>query len=358
MYAVIMAGGTGTRLWPLSRKTNPKQFHPLITDEPMLRETFLRLKKIFKPEKILISTIPSFEETSRKILPEIPEENFIVEPELIGNAAACGLVSTIISKKDHNANAIFLPADAHIKNKEKFLEVISYAEQLLQKHSDHIVAIGINPTRPDTGYGYIQIDNQIESNKGLKAFGIKRFVEKPDLDTAQKYLDSFEYLWNSGIFAWNIKTILGLYKDNLPKTFRTMEKIKASLGTVRENEVIKNEYTKSDRTTIDYGIMEKTNKLLVIPGDFGWSDVGTWESVLNVIKEIKGIGIISKGNHLSIEDKDCIVMADKKLIATIGLKNIAVIDTPDALLVCNTKQSQKVKELLQKLEEEGKHLYL
>ena len=350
-YAVIMAGGKGTRLWPLSRKTNPKQFHPLITDEPMLRETFLRLKKIFKPEKILISTIPSFEKASRKILPEIPEQNFIVEPELIGNAAACGLVSTIISKKDPSANAIFLPADAHIKNKKKFLEVISYAELLLHKHSDHIVAIGINPTRPDTGYGYIQIDNQIESKKDLKAFGIKRFVEKPDLYKAQEYLDSFEYLWNSGIFAWNIGTILKLFEKNLPKTFETMQKIKVSLGKKNEKKIIAKEYIRSDHTTIDYGIMEKTKDLIVIPGDFGWSDVGTWGSVLSVLKEVKGANIISKGNHLSIKDKECIVMADKKLIATIGLENIAVIDTPDALLVCNTKESQKVKELLQKLDD-------
>ena len=351
-YAVIMAGGLGGRLWPLSRRAKPKQLHTLISDESMIRETFLRLLPKFGAEKIIISTTPDFAKEIKKHLPEVPDKNYIVEPFLMGNAAACGLVTKILNVRDPKSSAIFLPADAHIKDKRRFLEVISYAEKLLQKHPDHIIQIGIKPTKPDTGLGYIQVGNKIESDKNVEALSVKRFVEKPTLETAEKYLQSGEYLWNAGIFAWHTSSMLSLIEKHMPKLFKGLNKIGEALGRKDEDKVIEEEYGRVEKTTIDYGIIEKTNKLLVIPADFGWSDVGSWETLHQVLSELHQEKNISRGHHIGFESENCLVLSNtKKLIATIGLKDIAIIDTPDAILICQKSQSHRVKELLEQIDE-------
>jgi len=358
LYAVIMAGGQGTRLWPLSRVKKPKQLQALASEKTMIRETFERLLPKYKPEDIFVSTTLAFVEDIKKALPELSKENFLVEPFLMGTAAACGLVSKILNLRDENSSVIFLPSDQLINNKAEFIEVLDFAEQLITKHPDHVLTIGINPTRPDVGLGYIQMNEQLESEKDLKAFTIKRFVEKPDLKTAQKYLASWEYLWNAGIFIWKTKTILDLFQKNLPKTYNALEKIGKSIGKENEKKVLETEYAKVEVTTIDYGIMEKTKKILVIPADFGWSDVGSWGTLLEVLSKAHGTDVITRGHHIGVDNANCLILGGEKLIATVGLKDIVVIDTPDAILICNSKESHKVKDLLNKFKEEGKHLYL
>ncbi len=355
-YAVIMAGGQGTRLWPLSRKAKPKQLQAISSEKPMIKDTYERLLPKFKPEKIVISTTPEFADEIKNILPEIPEENYIVEPLLMGNAAACGLVSTILFNRDKDSSAIFLPSDHTIEDKKEFVEVIDFAENLLEKYSDNIITIGINPTKPDVNLGYIQMDSQIEVFDGLKAFSVKRFIEKPDQKRAEKYASSWNYLWNAGIFIWRNDHILSLFEKNMPQTFKHLQKIGQNWG--KDSILIKNEYNKVEVTSIDYGIIEKTKNILVIPADFGWSDVGSWGSLLEVLKNTHGTNVISRGHHVGVDNSDCLVLAGEKLIATVGLKNIVVIDTPDALLICNSKESHKVKDLLNKFKDEGKHLYL
>lgn len=354
-FAVIMAGGLGTRLWPLSRKKKPKQLHALVGKDSMIRDTFLRLQPKFLPEKIIISTVPEFVADIKKHLPEIPNENFIVEPFMMGNAAACGLVTKILNKRSTDSSAVFLPADAYIKDKKRFLDIISHAEKILEKHPDHIVQIGIKPTRPDTGMGYIQAGKKIGftagETKNIGVMAVKRFVEKPDFKTAEKYLKSGDYFWNAGIFAWKTSLLLDLIKQNLPDLNKGLEKIGESLGTAEEDTAIKKEYGKVEKTSIDYGIIEKTKKLLVIPADFGWSDVGTWETLHQVLLELNESKDISRGNHAGIETENCLVLSNsEKLIATVGLNNVVIIDTPDATLICDTKHSHKVKDLLEKLE--------
>ena len=347
-----MAGGQGTRLWPLSRKKNPKQLHALASEKPLIRETFERLLPKFKPKEIIVSTTPDFLAEISRIIPEIPTDNFIVEPFLMGNAAACGLVSKILSKRDPKSSVIFLPSDHIIKDGKKFIETLDFADSLIKKYPKHILTIGINPTKPDVNLGYIQMSSQIESQNGSKAFSVKAFIEKPDLKTAQKYLSSWEYLWNAGIFIWRTDHILEMYKKELPKTYKALLNIGEHLEKPEKEELIAKEYSKVDNTSIDYGIMEKTKDIIVIPGNFGWSDIGTWGSLYEVLSEMKATDIIARGHHIGVDNKNCLIYAGEKLIATAGLKNIVIIDTPDATLICDKNESHKIKELLKKLGEE------
>jgi len=350
-YAVILAGGQGTRLWPLSRRKKPKQLHSLMTEEPMIQDTYRRLLSVFDADKIIISTIPEFVADIRKILPNIPKKNYIVEPGLMGNAAACGLVSELLFARNEDSVAFFMPADAFIANQKEFQKVIKFAKGIADKNPKQIITIGIKPNRPETGYGYIKMGNQTDSKSNLEAHKVECFVEKPDQKTAEKYLKSGKYLWNSGIFGWRTDYILELFEKHLPDTFKHLETIRVNVDKKDFGLVLKKEYAKIEKTTIDYGIIEKTKDILVIPADFGWSDVGSWGSLLEVLAEQSKSDSVHRGHHVGVDNANCLVMGGEKLIATIGLKDIVVVDTPDALLICHKDQSHRVKEVLSELED-------
>ena len=370
-YAVILAGGQGTRLWPLSRRKKPKQLHSLMTEEPMIKDTYSRLLPVFDADKIIISTIPEFVADIRKILPDIPKKNYIVEPSLMGNAAACGLVSELLYARDNDSVAFFMPADAFIANQKEFQKVISFAEDTINTNPKQILTIGIKPNRPETGYGYIKTTGMSSLQKQgsstldsgsqasvrndkishLEAHKVECFVEKPDQKTAEKYFTSGKYLWNSGIFGWRTDHILELFEKFLPDTFTHLENIRLAGKQKNFDSILNAEYAKVEKTTIDYGIIEKTKDILVIPADFGWSDVGSWGSLLEVLTDLNKTDSVHRGNHIGVDNTNCLIMGGKKLIATIGLENIVVVDTPDALLICHKDQSHKVKEVLNKLED-------
>lgn len=379
-YAVIMAGGQGTRLWPLSRRKKPKQLHSLMTEEPMIQDTYRRLLPVFDKDKIIISTIPEFVSDIQKILPDIPKKNYIVEPGLMGNAAACGLVSELLYARDKDSVAFFMPADAFIANQKEFQKVIKFAQNIVDKNPKQILTIGIKPGRPETGYGYIKttglsssgltqgskivndpLDSRLRGNDNkecrddkashLEAHKVDCFVEKPDQKTADKYFRSGKYLWNSGIFGWRTDHILELFEKHLPDTFNHLENIRFAVNKKDFDAVLKKEYAQVEKTTIDYGIIEKTKDILVIPADFGWSDVGSWGSLLEVLTSLNKTDSVHRGHHVGVGSTNCLVMGGEKLIATIGLENIVVVDTPDALLICHKEQSHKIKEVLSQLED-------
>lgn len=358
MYAVLMAGGQGTRLWPKSRAKTPKQLHALVGEKTLIQQTYANLLLAIKPENFIVSTTPQYMAEIKKQLPDIPRNNFVVEPYPMGTAAACGLVSKIISLRDPEATVAFFPSDHNIKQPEKFAKLLKYVEKVAAKFPDHILTIGLKPKRADTGLGYIHLGKKIDQGKTLATFKVKRFVEKPDVETAKKYLESGEYLWNAGMFVWQTKYVLGLFEKDLPKTDKVIKKIADHIDKPDFEKVLAENYRDVDNTSIDYGIMEKNSDILVVPGDFGWSDVGTWNTILEVLSEIDGTNVVSRGHHLSVGDSNTLVLASDKLIATVGLEDIVVVDTPDAVLVCKRDEAHRIKELINKIKDQNKHEYL
>lgn len=358
MYAVIMASGQGTRLWPMSRQAKPKQFHSLVGKNTLIQDTFNRLAPKFKANHIFVTVTKNCLEEAMEQLPQLPSENFIVEPFATGTLGTCALATALIHTIDPESSIVFLPSDHVIEEPKNFLEIIDFADKLISKHPKHLVLIGINPTRPDTGMGYIQMDSQVESEKSMKAFSVKRFVEKPDLKTALKYLSAWDYLWNGGMFVWKTNHAVELYKKYAGKTFRAAENIVKNLKSADYQKIAEKEYKNIEKTSVDYAICEKEKDILVLPGDFGWSDVGSWGTISDVLQDHFGSNMVVKGNHVGVDDKNCMVIANNKLIATVGLEDIIVVDTEDAILICKGDQSQKVKDLIDKLKNEGKNLYL
>lgn len=352
MYAVIMAGGSGTRLWPLSRKNKPKQFHPIVGEDSLLKETYDRLLLKFKPEQIIVSTIRDYAADVQDHLPDLPEENIIIEPGLRGNAAACGLVSAEIEKREPGASIIFLPADHAIPDEKTFIDTISFVEDILSKNPDHIITIGINPAKPDVNLGYIKMGQFLENKGAFSAYKVECFVEKPTLEKAEEYLESGKYLWNAGMFTWKTDQYLLKLKNLMPNTYEAVNALASNEGGAVEL------YNQVENISIDYGIIEKTEELIVVPGNFSWSDVGTWDSLLELLSEINDTTVVTKGNHIGINNENCLIVGEEKLIATIGLKDIVVIDSPDAILICDRNKSADVKKILEKLKEENRHKYL
>ncbi|MDI3534982.1 MAG: mannose-phosphate guanylyltransferase [Thermosediminibacterales bacterium] len=356
LTAVIMAGGKGERFWPKSRTKLPKQLLKLFGNETMIQQTVNRLTRILDYEDIYIVTNKDYAEAIAQQLPLLPEENIIVEPMGKNTAPCIGLAALHIERKDPEAVMIVLPSDHLIKEEEKFLKTIKAAAHIA-KEGENLVTLGINPTRPETGYGYIQAGKKIKEIEGNQVFKVQRFVEKPNLQTAKKYINSGDYLWNSGMFIWKVSTILQEIKKHMPELYSGLVNLKRALGTEEEDEVLEVEYSKFNSISIDYGIMEKADSIFVIPGDFGWDDVGSWTSLERIYEKDKN-GNIMKGNIVSLDTEKCIIEANGKLIATLGVKNLIVVDTEDATLICSKDKAQEIKRLLQEVKRNKLETYL
>ena len=362
-YAVIMAGGTGTRLWPMSRKSKPKQLQKLVSEKSLVQETFLRLKKTLPVENILVSTNPDYIEELQKQLKEIPQENFIVEPAKKNTLPAFSFIAKTILKKDKDAMIATIASDHVVQNVDVFANTVKAAFETVKKYPDHLVAVGINPTRPDTGLGYIKMGNSKDEILGEKVFKVDEFFEKPDKKTAEKYLQSWQYLWNGAYYFFKASTLDGWVKKYTPQTHRKLTKVVKVLAE-KSNGTAKTEAKKIFETIKDEqfenAIVEKKdfNKVLVIPAELGWSDIGNWGTLFDVLSEAHGSSMISRGYHIDVNSQECLVYGMDKMVATLGLKDVIVIDTPDAFFIANKNQAQDVKLLLDKLKSEGKHLYL
>lgn len=358
MYAVILAGGSGTRLWPTSRKKNPKQFHKLIGEKSLFEATLDRIAPIVPISHCFTVTAGDYADILAELVPKI-KKNIIREPVGKNTAPAITLAAAVIAKQDEDAIIIVLPSDHYIKNEAAFTEAIKAANKFLQSNPDYIVTLGINPTYPETGYGYIMVGKEIvEAEKKTgdsKIFSVAKFIEKPNSDNAKKFVMTWGYLWNSGIFIFKAKNFLNITKKYLPETYNIIAKIQRNPNSKSYNQVLKDNYSKIEPISIDYGILEKYNKVVVIPVDLGWSDIGNWASLHDLLSD-EGSNVI-KGSHVGIDTKNCLIHSSK-LVATIGLDSFIIIETEDSILICPKSRAQLVKDLLEKLKEDGRNEYL
>ena len=352
--ALIMAGGRGERFWPRSRKSLPKQFLSLTDDgKTMIQLTVERIRTLVELEDIYIATNAAYKDLVLEQIPGIPEENILCEPVGRNTAPCIGLGAVHIAKKYQDATMIVLPSDHLIKYNDIFVstleESIAVAEQ-----DENLVTIGITPNYPETGYGYIRFDSSKSIGNANK---VEEFVEKPNLEVAKEYLASGEYLWNSGMFAWKISTILKKFEAYMPDIYEGLLKIQKSIGTELEETVLNEEFIAFRSESVDYGIMEQAENIYSIPGNFGWDDVGSWLAVERIKNNNEDNNIVN-GNVVTVNTNNCIIEGSKKLIATVGLRDIIVVDTDDAILISTKENAGEIKQILAKLREIGKEEYL
>lgn len=351
LHAVIMAGGVGARFWPLSRRNRPKQLLNLTGEGTLIEQTVSRLDGLVDPEQVWIVTNEDQVELIKNTLPGFRHDRFIIEPVGRNTAPAIGLAAVHLHKNDPDAVMIVLPADHRIRNLSEFHFCLTSAVEVV--HDSQVLAtIGIEPTRPETGYGYIQMD-QTGVRLRANVYPVRTFAEKPNLATARAFLESGEFLWNSGMFVWRADTILQQINDHLPLWGAAFQEIDAALGTAQEHKVTRRVFEAGKGISIDYGVMERAPKVAVVRGTFDWSDVGSWDEVWRLMPHDEN-GNATRGNVTLNHSQNTCVLGGKKLIAAVGVSNIIIVETDDAILICPLDRSQEVKELVDKLRAEGK----
>lgn len=365
LYPIIMAGGAGTRLWPISKKGKPKQVFPLLDHETLLQKTWKRLRRGFPGRNIYVTTGAHLVEEVRRQLPHHSARNLTVEPVRRGNAPALALALLKLVKRDPKAVFVYINSDNYISNETEFLRLLKRAEQAVRKNPDHLVCIGVNPTHPETGYGYIKMGAPVLKVGRDEVFAVDGFVEKPDAKTAKQFLRSWEYLWNPTLIVARADHFLDLYKKYLPAMWRVLERIGKATDTAQETAVVKKEFPKIKAEVIEYGILEKEKKMLVLPGNFGWTDVGHWRAVHDILRASSVERIASSrnvckaGKCVSVDSRGNLIYSlSGKLVALAGVRNMILIESENALLLCPKSRAQDVKKLVENLEKKGLKEYL
>ena len=344
-HLVIMAGGVGSRFWPMSTQDRPKQFIDVLgTGKTLLQLTVERFGNMVPAENLWVVTNERYADIVREQLPDMPAENILCEPCRRNTAPCIAYVSWRIKSKDPKANIVVTPSDHVVTNVQEFQRVISECMTFTQD-CDAIVTLGMKPSRPETGYGYIQADLSSPSLRNKQIFRVDSFREKPDLQTAEQYIKKNNYFWNAGIFIWNVSTIVNAFRVYQPKLAKIFEALLPVYGTAQEQEAINEQFPKCENISVDYAIMEKAEEIFVCPADFGWSDLGTWGSLLSQSRrDLYGNALI--GPSINIYDShNCIVhTTQEKKVVIQGLDGYIVAENDDTLLICKLSEEQRIKQ--------------
>jgi len=358
-YAVIMAGGSGSRLWPLSRRSRPKQSLSIVGDRSMFQRAVDRIIELFSYERILVVTVADQVDLLRKECPEIPYQNFIIEPMPRGTASVVGLAAIAIRDVDPEATMAILTADHLIANETHLRALLKSAFDVAQEK--FLVTLGIKPSYPATGYGYIQKGEALGQFRNLTAFSVKRFKEKPNSAQAEELVSDGNHVWNSGMFIWRINAVMSEIERQMPDLFDKLNKVEMHWSTNKHRETPELIWQTIEPETIDYGIMENAQKVAVIPSiDLGWDDIGSWESLFDVLEWDESGNIVMRGEHVSFDTQGTLICGDSadRLIVTVGVEDLIIIDSGNAVLVCDRKQAQRVREVVNYLKENGRDDYL
>lgn len=357
-YALIMAGGGGTRLWPMSRQSHPKQMIPLLNSDSLFRTSVMRLAPLFPPERVFVVTGRQYLEAMQQDVPEIPAENFIAEPYGRDSAPAAGLGVALIQQQDPDAVVAILTADHHIARDDTFRRVLGAAYNIALQ--GHIVTLGISPTFPSTSFGYIRQGELIGQDDGFNYYIARGFTEKPDLIHATRFVGSGIYTWNSGMFIWHSRTAMAEFERQQPEMHSLLRDIQQAAEGSDFAQKLDSIWERMPRKSIDYAIMEGAQNMSVIPVDIGWSDVGSWSSLFDVL-ELDQLGNCLRGEgadkHIILDTSHTLVYSGR-LVVTIGIKDLVIVDTDDALLICHKDHTQQVKDVVEYLRSNGNEDYL
>ncbi len=347
-YAVILAGGRGERFWPLSRRVKPKQLLPIVGGRTMLEETVSRISPLVRGERVVVVATRVIKHEIRHLLPGIPEKNLLFEPLARNTALAIGYAAVHLAREHPKARMVVLPADHYIREKEKFLDAVRVALETAQNKL--LVTFGIVPDRAETQYGYIRMGKKIHRESGVEVFAARAFTEKPNRKRAKSFLNSGEFLWNSGIFVWRVDIILEAIGEQMPRLHGDLMDYSASLGKAGEQAALNRLYKQSESISIDYGVMESALNVAVVKADFRWDDVGSWSALTRLHKE-DDQGNVVVGDHLSEDTKETIVFSDEGLVATLGVSDLVIVRTGDVTLVAKKSRSSDIRKLVDRLYE-------
>jgi mannose-1-phosphate guanylyltransferase len=352
LYALILSGGAGTRLWPLSRRRKPKQFLDLIGDRTLLQDTVDRVSEIIPDERIFVVAPPEHRALIHEQLPELRNDHVVIEPYPRGNAAAIGLAMAALHEFDPDAVVAVLPSDHVVEKKGAFRHVLIAATAAAD--AGWLVTLGITPDRADTGFGYIEAGEPLDVASPLPVFKVKRFIEKPKQDAAEKMLAAGGHYWNAGMFVWRVGAILDAYREHLPKTAQALDALGEAIGSPRYESVLAEVWEETDRTTIDYGIAERAKNMAVVPADIGWQDVGSWSRLADIVA---ASARQSADEHIAEDSVGNYVYAPGKTTVTIGVNDLIVVETDDVLFIAAKDRAEEVKAIVDRLtREEKEHL--
>lgn len=354
LYALILAGGVGTRLWPRSRSYLPKQMLDLTGSRTMIQQTVDRVRELIPAENIWVMTNAEYVELVQRQLPELPAANIVGEPAPRGTAPAIGLGAQYVAKRDPQGVMFALHADHYIPDEAGFRQAMRAAAAVAR--DGWLVNLGVKPERPETGYGYVELGSEVGSFEGQRAFEVLRFREKPDAETALAYLRSGRFLWNSGIFCWRADTIRDAFGKHLPNIQGILDGIGQHIGSTDEEQRLVEGWRRLEgETTIDRGIMEQAERVATVPMDVGWNDVGAWDSLAALMPmDDNGNSVTGSGDTIVLDSKNVFVHSEEKLVAIVGVENLIIVDTGDALLVMPHERAQDVKEIVKRLRADGR----